>query len=754
MVAKQEPRDTYKYRPLKPGEIRILHLHPGEIADSVFVEISHEKPDEKIKPYRAVSWEWGRQPEADVIRIKDKDEADDDDDDGSGGRGGLATCTLVVKPNLLAALKHIREEDTIERLWVDAICIDQIEQADDADEAKRKNSEKSTQISMMTKIFGTASEVSVWLGKEEDDSAKAVRFIDVLVNLEDSNHIAGLERSTFDNVESLGDGLQPLVSLLKRGWFRRRWVVQEIAMARKATLYCGSDRVDWTQLADAVAILEKVGRDGTINRALKRLATTNHVPEYIGTISSLPAYRLVQTTTGMFRGHDEERGTRTWRFTLEELVSYLAAFKAGRLHDTIYAVLGLASDFRPVRDRTAEDPESSSRVNLRRESTWGTWRRAAKQEFEVDYEKPPLLVFKEFLKRAIGNSKSLDILNRPWAPDSGIDAQGRPQRIELPSWIASLSRKPFQPTRDGRMVRFNPDPLVGPASFRHKFYTASGKKEAVFHIDVEDPESRRMTVRGFVLSTISETFDSSSFGSVPAEWLKAGGWENSGSRVPQPPSALWRTLVGDRNAVGDDPDRWYPLVFQSIAKDRGLSYGFETYRLIHESTNATVAELFRRVQAVVWDRKLIRTEGGYTKWLAKGQDRKSPELRGLGLAPSGARKGDSVCIVFGCSVPLVLRQTGQTDHPSPLAKRAISGLGTASASLASADLTALEAGSSESLPSHEAADESSHVEINTGLFTLVGEAYIDHMMDGEAMAYFQEEKSRPEGPRLFDFTLE
>ena len=60
----------------------------------------------------------------------------------------------------------------------------------------------------------------------------------------------------------------------------------------------------------------------------------------------MPAYRLVQNTTGLFRGKDE-RGFKTWRYTLEELVSFLAAFKASRSHDTIYAILGLASDFEP-----------------------------------------------------------------------------------------------------------------------------------------------------------------------------------------------------------------------------------------------------------------------------------------------------------------------------------------------------------------------------------------------------------------------
>jgi hypothetical protein len=51
-----------------------------------------------------------------------------------------------------------------------------------------------------------------------------MKFVRQLVNLEDSNHIAGLERRSFD--WSNASDLAALIKLLKRGWFSRRWVVQ------------------------------------------------------------------------------------------------------------------------------------------------------------------------------------------------------------------------------------------------------------------------------------------------------------------------------------------------------------------------------------------------------------------------------------------------------------------------------------------------------------------------------------------------
>jgi hypothetical protein len=523
-------------------------------------------------------------------------------------------------------------------------------------------------------------------------------------------------------------------------------------MARRATVHCGRDTVDWNKLADAVALLEKVGRDGTINRIFKRLPATNHASEYIGNISSIPAYRLVQNTTGMFHGQEKEGGVRIWRYTLEELVSFLAAFRASRLHDTIYALLGLASDVSPGLPSNTQSVLSSDTNLLSRSGPKrrGTMRKAQNMTyFDVNYQTPPLAVFKNFLNLAIKKSESLDIICRPWAPNKGVDADDQPQEIKLPSWIPSLSRKPFQPTVHGNMVRYNPDPLVGPAGGR-KFYNASGSKAPIWEItNLNDPNLNHLSVDGFVLGEIGKIWDSGAFGNVPAEWLTAGGWTEE---TKTPPDELWRTLVADRNAYGDDPDRWYPMAFQSAVRERGVSYGLETHRLIHESTNATVSELFRRVQSVVWNRKLIRVKGEFMLWLTmnfKEREKEREEMNGteevedeneaneqeeeedpeaLGLAPNSARKGDLVCIIYGCSVPLVLRPVPQPDQPAR---------GRRDESQMSTDLNGANPPSAGSTQDAEE------------LYRLVGECYIGHMMDSEAITYAEEKK-----PTIRTFILE
>jgi hypothetical protein len=204
----------YKYEALEENEIRILHLQPGERNDSVFVEISHEELNAEIVKYHALSWQWGREKASEVIRIKHKEKD--------------KIWTMKIMPNLLAALKHLRMKDKILSLWVDAICIEQIEQGDNSltsvNPDERKNLEKSNQVSIMTKIYGMAENVCVWLGEERDDSAKAIELVNRLVQLKGFDHIAGLESKI--SGYSLGNDLEALIKLLKRGWFSRRWVVQ------------------------------------------------------------------------------------------------------------------------------------------------------------------------------------------------------------------------------------------------------------------------------------------------------------------------------------------------------------------------------------------------------------------------------------------------------------------------------------------------------------------------------------------------
>jgi hypothetical protein len=103
--------------------------------------------------------------------------------------------------NLHSALSQLRNHSIERVLWIDAVCIDQENQA-----------EKEHQIQSMAKIYGQANRVVVWLGEAADDSdlvIEEIRSADI------KNSTAVLDR---DGLESAG------LALLERPWFQRIWV--------------------------------------------------------------------------------------------------------------------------------------------------------------------------------------------------------------------------------------------------------------------------------------------------------------------------------------------------------------------------------------------------------------------------------------------------------------------------------------------------------------------------------------------------
>ncbi|KAK0716075.1 heterokaryon incompatibility, partial [Lasiosphaeris hirsuta] len=69
---------------------------------------------------------------------------------------------ITVTKNCVAALRNIRlNTDKEQRVWVDAICINQ---------AATATAEKNQQIGIMGDIYKKADSVRVWLGEQDDSS--------------------------------------------------------------------------------------------------------------------------------------------------------------------------------------------------------------------------------------------------------------------------------------------------------------------------------------------------------------------------------------------------------------------------------------------------------------------------------------------------------------------------------------------------------------------------------------------------------
>lgn len=325
--------------PLSEGQIRLLKLDWGEAeselvgrlliraldVDDVQYDATSQAPKVTItmrasdalqaEKYEALSYPWGvDQPEDCKIKIAIGDDRE--------------YRTFNIKRNLELALRllrsHIKPPNYSKFLWVDAMCINQ-----------NNIPEKSIQIPLMAEIYSRAENVCVWLGEPTDNSDQAIQFVHDVLQHEDFDKL--LTRSTSPQWEAFYE-------LLKRRWFRRRWIVQEIALARSATLYCGQRDVSWDDFADVVSLVSS--RKESFRRYFKSLPDYDNHPDRLGYIEKLGASWLASKIDSLLR-KAEDGTVMEHMFCLEAVMSNLALFQASNPRDTLYAILWLANDVRP-----------------------------------------------------------------------------------------------------------------------------------------------------------------------------------------------------------------------------------------------------------------------------------------------------------------------------------------------------------------------------------------------------------------------
>ncbi|KAI0136394.1 heterokaryon incompatibility protein-domain-containing protein [Xylariales sp. AK1849] len=239
--------------------------------------------------------------------------------------------------------------------------------------------------------------------------------------------------------------------------------------------------------------------------------------------------------------------------------------------------------------------------------------------------------------------------------------------VNLPSWIGSIEGAPYALFRNPgimdvkKMGRKNADPLVGPPEDGHRNYTAAQTKIADFSTLrlKRRPGHHSLYVKGFILGRIDAVGPPSQNGAIPQAWFgeELGNWEEAlkeGDPIQEPPDDFWRTLVADRGKDNRNPPYYYAKACaESIAKGGLPSGAVSTSELIHNERNSIIAEFCRRVQAVIWNRKLVRV----TLERANPKDASAPPPSHLGLVSDSVRKDDLVCIFYGCTVPVVLRKS-------------------------------------------------------------------------------------------------
>jgi hypothetical protein len=143
------------------------------------------------------------------------------------GTSSLTRFTIIdgqkkwIRKILWLALFHMRSKDEEQVLWADVICISQEDVL-----------ERNHQVQHMRLIYSGAQQVLVWLGQGSNKSHLA---FDALASM---RHLSSEKSFSPSAWEALS-------TICQRGYWSRIWVIQEIGLASKATIYCGSSSARW-----------------------------------------------------------------------------------------------------------------------------------------------------------------------------------------------------------------------------------------------------------------------------------------------------------------------------------------------------------------------------------------------------------------------------------------------------------------------------------------------------------------------------
>jgi hypothetical protein len=280
----------YTHLPLSPGRnIRILllqpHHNPSEPIQIKLREISLPKDKNERGAYEALSYVWGAPIGDQPVEC-----------DGS---------QLLITKNCLAALRNLRFESEVRKLWIDAICIDQT-----ATQAAAQ--EKNHQLKLMGEVYAHAERVLIWLGQGDD---RIVALMDRI-----------------SRTDQLTDSPAAIAALVSNEWFNRAWTVQELCYAQDPVMIYDQIQVPWETF---VACLD-----------WKRQKSVDDVPMhlYLPYIETTSFRGLFQFLTDSSKLKDSPRGPGWTGPVQATLFGFLRSRKSSRPEDKIYAFHQILTD--------------------------------------------------------------------------------------------------------------------------------------------------------------------------------------------------------------------------------------------------------------------------------------------------------------------------------------------------------------------------------------------------------------------------
>ncbi|ETS82344.1 hypothetical protein PFICI_04220 [Pestalotiopsis fici W106-1] len=290
--------EAYSYTALPtPGHIRLLTLKASKSSSAdlhgELVDYPLQECEGDLHCYEALSYVWGSNEKPRQLWI--------------------GNCKLDITESLYAALLRLRNRSADRSLWVDAICINQTD-----------DDEKAIQVQRMAAVYSKASRVRVWLG--EADAADGSN--DALYCLAEAGAAEG-------PYELPDESLEPIRSLLARDWFKRVWVIQEVAAAQHVVIMCGATSIDGYAFCVGLQALHKSDK-------------LPDLQEHIGSIVYLIRRSIFRLGKQNHQASQEESPTFSLNIRpLGQLIDMYRNRQATDQRDKVYALLGMSSEVIP-----------------------------------------------------------------------------------------------------------------------------------------------------------------------------------------------------------------------------------------------------------------------------------------------------------------------------------------------------------------------------------------------------------------------
>ena len=307
------------YQSLPPDHFRLLTIHPSHGARDSILECSLTVDKPENRPYSTLSYCWGDISDTVIIHI--------------------SSLEFKITRNLEAGLKQLRREHEAFAIWVDAVCINQLD-----------DDERSAQVDIMYKIYSMATEVIVWLGVESEHSDLAIKLIkffgQFLYNAGAENlDLYMYHREVQENIEEketevwtaaerqvllIPEAWTAVARLVKRPWWTRLWIVQEVALAQNAKVVCGDMHMSWTDLLAIPYFTVALDTNNVLDPRSRRSAKSQ-----IGDVTQLTGILIWRENVVGFPGKSLRK------FDLLSALLQLADRGCSDARDKVFGVLGM-----------------------------------------------------------------------------------------------------------------------------------------------------------------------------------------------------------------------------------------------------------------------------------------------------------------------------------------------------------------------------------------------------------------------------